>query len=83
MAQAVQAMATFIPPITAVEVNGASFAASLSLQFHFPNVNMAVLSAIITHNFKAADLHKLDPTNCNQETAYMFNGATNQFEVSH
>ncbi|KNZ78954.1 hypothetical protein J132_08179 [Termitomyces sp. J132] len=41
----------------------------------------AVLVAIITHDFKAADLHKLDPTNWDQETAYTFNGATNQFET--
>ncbi|KAG5718781.1 hypothetical protein E4T56_gene2660 [Termitomyces sp. T112] len=46
-------------------------------------IGVNVLSVIITHDFKAADLHKLDPTNCNRETAYTFNGATNQFEISH
>ncbi|KAG6823787.1 hypothetical protein H0H87_000324, partial [Tephrocybe sp. NHM501043] len=43
----------------------------------------AVITAIITHEFKAADLHKLDPTNHDKETAYTFNGSTNQFEVSN
>ncbi|KAG6825530.1 hypothetical protein H0H87_009318 [Tephrocybe sp. NHM501043] len=42
----------------------------------------AVIVAIITHKFKAADLHKLDPTNHDKEMAYTFNGSTNQFEVS-
>ncbi|KAG6883771.1 hypothetical protein C0993_003913 [Termitomyces sp. T159_Od127] len=42
-----------------------------------------VLAVIILHELKAADLHKLDPTNCDKETAYTFNGSTNQFEVSN
>ncbi|KAH0588412.1 hypothetical protein J132_07205 [Termitomyces sp. J132] len=46
-------------------------------------VGSNVLAAIITHKFRAMDLHKLDPTNCDCETAYAFNGATNQFKVSH
>ncbi|KNZ80719.1 hypothetical protein J132_04693 [Termitomyces sp. J132] len=77
------AMGPFVAPITAVGVNGASIATPLSLCTHFPNVDTSVLIAIITHKFKAADLHKLNPTNCNKETAYMFNGLTNQFKISH
>ncbi|KAG5720962.1 hypothetical protein E4T56_gene413 [Termitomyces sp. T112] len=76
-------MGPFVAPITAVGVNGASIATPLSLCTHFPNVDTSVLIAIITHKFKAADLHKLNPTNCNKETAYMFNGLTNQFKISH
>ncbi|KAG6885187.1 hypothetical protein C0993_004971 [Termitomyces sp. T159_Od127] len=72
-----------VPPIAAVGVNGASFAAPLSLCTHFPDVDTSVLASIITHEFKAADLHKLNPTNRDKETAYTFNGLTNQFEVSH
>ncbi|KNZ81701.1 hypothetical protein J132_10981 [Termitomyces sp. J132] len=73
----------FVPPIAAVGTNGASSAAPLSLRTRFPDVETAILATIITHEFKAADLHKLDPTNRDRETAYTFNGATNQFEVSH
>ncbi|KAG5351645.1 hypothetical protein C0989_005417, partial [Termitomyces sp. Mn162] len=73
----------FFPLIAAVGINGASSTTPLSLRTCFPDANSAVLVAIITHDFKAADLHKLDPTNWDQETAYTFNGATNQFEVSH
>ena len=78
-----QSPGAFVPPIAAVGVNGASFVAPLSLCTRFPDVDTSVLAAIITHKFKAADLHKLDPTNRDRETAYMFNSLTNQFEVSH
>ncbi|KAG5348709.1 hypothetical protein C0989_008828 [Termitomyces sp. Mn162] len=67
----------FILPIAAVGINGASSTAPLSLRMHFPDADSAVLVAIIIHDSKAADLHKLDPTNQDQETAYTFNGATN------
>ena len=77
------AAGAFVPPIAVVGVNGTSFTTPLSLCTWFPNVNSSVLAAIIMHEFKAADLHKLDPTNHNKETAYTFNGTTNQFEVSH
>ena len=77
------AAGAFVPPIAVVGVNGTSFAAPLSLRTRFPDVDTAVLGAIITHKFKAADLHKLDPTNRDRDTAYTFNGLTNQFEVSH
>lgn len=72
----------FVPPILGNSTNGAS-PLPLSLRTQFPNVDAAVIMAIIMHKFKAADLHKLDPTNRNKETAYTFNSATNQFEVSH
>ncbi|KAG5349979.1 hypothetical protein C0989_000929 [Termitomyces sp. Mn162] len=74
---------TFVPPIPGAGINGASSAASLSLHTHFPDVDTVVIVAIITHEFKASDLHKLDPTNRDKETAYTFNGSTNQFEVSN
>ncbi|KAH0585101.1 hypothetical protein J132_10204 [Termitomyces sp. J132] len=74
---------TFVPPIPSTGINGVSSAASLSLHTHFPDVNTAVIVAIITHEFKASDLHKLDPTNWDKETAYTFNGSTNQFKVSN
>ncbi|KAG6896671.1 hypothetical protein C0992_006805 [Termitomyces sp. T32_za158] len=41
------------------------------------------MPAIITHDFKAADLHKLDPTNRDKETAHSSNDTINQFEGSH
>ncbi|KAG6884626.1 hypothetical protein C0992_005976 [Termitomyces sp. T32_za158] len=83
IAPAPQPLGTFVPPIAAVGINGASLAIPLSLRARFPDAEAAVLAAIITHDFKAADLHKLDPTNRDRETAYTFNGSTNQFEVSH
>ncbi|KAH0589537.1 hypothetical protein H2248_005274 [Termitomyces sp. 'cryptogamus'] len=83
-AAAAQQASTFVPPIAGVGANGAStFTPPLSLRSRFPDVKAAVIVAIITHEFKAADLHKLDPMNRDKETAYTFNGSTNQFEVSH
>ncbi|KAG6893381.1 hypothetical protein C0992_010225 [Termitomyces sp. T32_za158] len=73
----------FVPPIPGPGLNGASSAASLSLRSRFPDVDTAVIAAIISHEFRATDLHKLDPSNRDRETAYTFNGSTNQFEVSH
>ncbi|KAG5350025.1 hypothetical protein C0989_000602 [Termitomyces sp. Mn162] len=79
-----QQAATFVLPIPGIGVNGAStFTPPLSLHSHFPNVDVVVIVAIITHDFKAADLHKLDPANHDREVAYTFNGSTNQFKVSH
>ncbi|KAG6860242.1 hypothetical protein C0995_013735 [Termitomyces sp. Mi166 len=75
-------LSMFIPPILGAGSNGTS-SASLSLHTQFPDVNTVVITAIIMHEFKAADLHKLNPTNCDKETAYTFNGTTNQFKVSH
>ncbi|KAG6886589.1 hypothetical protein C0995_006692, partial [Termitomyces sp. Mi166 len=75
--------AEFTPPIIAVIANGTSIVAPASLRTCFPNIKAVVITAIIMHEFKAADLHKLDPTNWNKEVAYTFNGATNQFEVSN
>ncbi|KAG6842975.1 hypothetical protein H0H87_008875, partial [Tephrocybe sp. NHM501043] len=71
----------FVPPISLTSTNGASL--SPSLCSCFPNIEAAVITAIIMHKFKAVDLHKLDPTNHDKETAYTFNGSTNQFEVSN
>ncbi|KAG6870805.1 hypothetical protein C0995_010522, partial [Termitomyces sp. Mi166 len=60
-----QAGGEFVPLISGIGINGmSSSTAPLSLHTHFPNVNMAVITAIITHEFKAADLHKLNLTNC-------------------
>ncbi|KAG6898154.1 hypothetical protein C0993_007053 [Termitomyces sp. T159_Od127] len=73
----------FVPPIAALGVNGVLSAIPLSLCTRFPDADLAILAVIITHNFKAADLHRLDPTNCNRKTAYTFNGSSNQFEISH
>ncbi|KAG6874595.1 hypothetical protein C0992_007381 [Termitomyces sp. T32_za158] len=78
-----QASGPFVPPIATIGLNGASFAAPLSLCTRFPDVDTLALAAIITHEFKAADLHKLDLMNRDKETAYTFNGLTNQFELSH
>ncbi|KAG6875177.1 hypothetical protein C0992_004897, partial [Termitomyces sp. T32_za158] len=75
---------TFIPPIVGIGANGTSSSAvPLSLHTRFPDVDSVVIAAIITHEFKAADLHKLDLMNRDKETAYTFNGATNQFKISH
>ncbi|KAG5725572.1 hypothetical protein E4T56_gene9085 [Termitomyces sp. T112] len=71
----------FVPPIPGAGLNSASSTASLSLCTHFPNVNSVVIMAIISHEFKATDLHKLNPTNCDKEVAYTFNGLTNQFKT--
>ncbi|KAG6830779.1 hypothetical protein H0H87_007123 [Tephrocybe sp. NHM501043] len=73
----------FVPPITTIPTKSVSSAAPLSLRCRFPDVEAAVITAIITHEFKTADLHKLDPMNRDKETAYTFNGSTNQFEVSN
>ncbi|KAG5729754.1 hypothetical protein E4T56_gene951 [Termitomyces sp. T112] len=74
----------FVPPIPGAGVNGTStFTAPLSLRTRFPDIEVAVIGALISHEFKVADLHKLDPTNRNKETAYTFNGTTNQSEGSH
>ncbi|KAG5335384.1 hypothetical protein C0989_001292, partial [Termitomyces sp. Mn162] len=71
----------FVPPIPDAGVNGTStFTAPLSLRTRFPDIEVAVIGALISHEFKVADLHKLDPTNRNKETAYTFNGTTNQSE---
>ncbi|KAG6882465.1 hypothetical protein C0992_011611, partial [Termitomyces sp. T32_za158] len=76
-----QQQSPFVPPIAGIGVNGAySSAAFLSLCTRFPDVDMAVIGAIISHDFKAIDLHKLDLMSCDKETVYTFNGATNQFE---
>ncbi|KAG6843358.1 hypothetical protein H0H87_005488, partial [Tephrocybe sp. NHM501043] len=45
----------FMPPVSLTNVNGAS--PPHSLCFRFPNIEVAVIVAIITHKFKAADLH--------------------------
>ncbi|KAG6855881.1 hypothetical protein H0H87_009770 [Tephrocybe sp. NHM501043] len=73
----------FLPPISTIPNNGASPTAFLSLCTHFSNVKVAVITAIITHEFTATNLHKLDPTNHDKETTYTFNGSTNQFKVSN
>ncbi|KAG6867038.1 hypothetical protein C0993_007326, partial [Termitomyces sp. T159_Od127] len=46
-------------------------------------IGVNTLAAIITHEFKAADLHKLNLMNGDKETAYTFNRLTNQFELSY
>ncbi|KAG6902173.1 hypothetical protein C0995_003455 [Termitomyces sp. Mi166 len=75
---------TFVPPISEAEINGMfPTTVPLSLRTQFPDVDTGVITAIIAHDFKVVDLHKLDPTNCNKEMAYTFNSSTNQFEVSH
>ncbi|KAG6859875.1 hypothetical protein C0995_002601 [Termitomyces sp. Mi166 len=69
-------------PVPGAESNGTS-SASIFLCTQFPDVNVVVIMAIIMHEFKAMDLHKLNPTNCDKEMVYMFNSATNRFEMSH
>ncbi|KAG6843829.1 hypothetical protein H0H87_012783 [Tephrocybe sp. NHM501043] len=70
----------FVPPMSLTNVNSAS--PPHSLCSCFPDIEAVVIVAIITHKFKAANLHKLDPTNHNKEMAYTFNDLMNQFEVS-
>ncbi|KNZ71541.1 hypothetical protein J132_08633 [Termitomyces sp. J132] len=82
-AQGPQTSAEFIPPISAVAANSTSIVTPTSLRTRFPDIEAAVITAIIMHEFKAADLHKLDPTNRDKEVAYTFNGTTNQFEISN
>ncbi|KNZ80915.1 hypothetical protein J132_03615 [Termitomyces sp. J132] len=72
----------FIPLIPAGAANSTS-PASISLCTWFPDIEVVVIMAIIMHEFQAANLHKLDPTNHNKDTAYTFNSSTNQFEVSY
>ncbi|KAG5331578.1 hypothetical protein C0989_007942 [Termitomyces sp. Mn162] len=79
-----QPASAFVLPIMGAGIHGASPSpVSLSLPTQFLNVNVAVIMAIIMHDFRVADLHKLDPSNYNKEIAYMFNSSTNQFEVSY
>ncbi|KAG6881094.1 hypothetical protein C0993_002863, partial [Termitomyces sp. T159_Od127] len=73
----------FMASITTVLTNDTSVTVLTSLCAYFSNVEAAVITAIITHKFKAADLHKLNPANCDREVMYTFNGTTNQFEVSN
>ncbi|KAG6855326.1 hypothetical protein H0H87_004919, partial [Tephrocybe sp. NHM501043] len=75
------ASSEFVPPISLTSTNGASLPPSLCSRF--PDIKAAVITEIIIHKFKAADLHKLDPTNHDKETAYTFNGSTNQFKISN
>lgn len=77
-----QVVSAFVPPIPGVGTNSTS-TASITLHTQFSDVDAAVITAIITHEFKAVDLHKLDPTNRDKKTTYTFNSSTNQFEVSH
>ncbi|KAG5341617.1 hypothetical protein C0989_008596 [Termitomyces sp. Mn162] len=72
----------FIPLILAGAANSTS-PASISLCTWFPDIEVVVIMAIIMHEFQVANLHKLDPTNYNKDTAYTFNSSTNQFEVSY
>lgn len=83
LAPTTQVASSFVPPVIAPGVIGTSFTAPPSLRSRFPDIDATVLAAIVSHEFKAADLHKLDPTNRDKETAYTFNGSTNQFEVSN
>ncbi|KAG6855586.1 hypothetical protein H0H87_000517 [Tephrocybe sp. NHM501043] len=55
----------FMPPMSLTNVNSAS--PLHSLHSHFPNIEAVVIMAIITQEFKAANLHKLDPTNHDKE----------------
>ncbi|KAG5336313.1 hypothetical protein C0989_012192 [Termitomyces sp. Mn162] len=73
----------FMAPITTVLTNGMSVTTPTSLCACFPNVKAVVITAIIAHKFKAANLHKLNLTNHDREVAYTFNGTTNQFKVSN
>lgn len=69
---------SFVPPI-----NSAGTGTSPSLRSLFPNVEAAHITAIITHDFRGADLYKLDSRYRDKETAYTFNGTTGQFESSN
>ncbi|KAG6828092.1 hypothetical protein H0H87_002962 [Tephrocybe sp. NHM501043] len=70
----------FIPLPTALAPNGAL---PNSIRSLFSKVETAIIMAIITHEFKATDLHKLNSKYQHTDTAYTFNGLTNQFEASN
>lgn len=57
--------------------NGMSIIVPSSLHACFPNVKVVIITAIIMHEFKAANIYKLNPINCDKEVAYTFNGITN------
>ena len=59
---ALQPALGFVPPASA----NAAAGASSSLLSRFPMVEAAVITAIITHEFRATDLYKLDPQYCNR-----------------
>ncbi|KAH0586788.1 hypothetical protein H2248_005639 [Termitomyces sp. 'cryptogamus'] len=81
--QASQAAAELIPLIMVVAANGTSIVTPTSLHTCFPNIEVAVIMAIIMHEFKVANFHKLDPTNWDKEVAYTFYSMTNQFKISN
>lgn len=66
----------FIPPLGP---NGAS----PSIRSLFPDVEAATITAIITHEFRANELFKLDSRYRDKEATYAFNGSTNEFESSN
>ncbi|KAG5324177.1 hypothetical protein C0989_011878 [Termitomyces sp. Mn162] len=63
----------FMAPITTVLTNGMSVTTPTSLCACFPDVEAVVITAIIAHEFKAANLHKLNPTNRDREVSYTLN----------
>ena len=64
----------FVPPVSANPAAGASS----SLLSRFPMVEAAVITAIITHEFRATDLYKLDPQyrNRSERRVLALNGDT-------
>ncbi|KAG6843734.1 hypothetical protein H0H87_001086 [Tephrocybe sp. NHM501043] len=73
-------LANFVPPLMSNTPNGVLPTSICSL---FPKVKAAIIMAIIMHELRATDLHKLDSKYCHTDTAYAFNGLTNQFEASN
>jgi hypothetical protein len=67
----------FTPPATT------QLGASPSLRSLFPEIEAAHITAIITHEFRGADLWKLDSRYRDKEPAFAFNSTTGQFETSN
>lgn len=68
---------TFTPPATT------QLGASPSLRSLFPEIETVHITAIINHDFRGADLWKLDSRYRDKEPAYAFNNTTGQFETSN
>jgi hypothetical protein len=69
--------APFTPPATT------QTGASPSIRSLFPEIEAAHITAIISHDFRGADLWKLDSRYRDKEPAFAFNSTMGQFETSN
>lgn len=56
---------------------------SPSIRSLFPDVEADIITAVITHDFRACDLFKLDSRYRDKKPSYKLNGATGEFEASN